>query len=233
MVAEKRCNRCSLVKPINEFDKDKSKKDGFRAICKECRVELRRKYYKEHKDEVLKKMREYYDKHKEGKLKYSEEYYEKHKEQILKKKKEYREKHRDEIAKKKQEYCERHKEEIAKKKKEYSKTLTGKLVRAHVKHKRRLLSKEAESTLTVEQWQKILDMQDNKCNLCGKRFTTKRKETIDHIIPLSEGGGLTFENVQALCASCNSRKQNKLLPNFIQTWTALDLSNQKLLIERG
>lgn len=64
----------------------------------------------------------------------------------------------------------------------------------------------------------IIEQQNNRCNVCGKRFTVEYPPTTDHIIPLSRGGGLTFENVQALCKSCNSKKQTKIDPQFIQTW---------------
>lgn len=31
----------------------------------------------------------------------------------------------------------------------------------------------------------------------------------DHILPVSKGGGLTQDNVQALCRSCNASKSDK------------------------
>jgi hypothetical protein len=41
-----------------------------------------------------------------------------------------------------------------------------------------------------------------KCKMCGD---TKRLE-IDHITPLSKGGGDELDNLQILCKSCNTRK---------------------------
>jgi hypothetical protein len=32
----KKCNKCSLKKAESEFSKDKSRKDGLQACCKEC-----------------------------------------------------------------------------------------------------------------------------------------------------------------------------------------------------
>jgi 5-methylcytosine-specific restriction endonuclease McrA len=55
----------------------------------------------------------------------------------------------------------------------------------------------------------------------GKTFTKKRFPTRDHIVPCSKGGGLTFENVQALCHSCNSTKRDKLDHTKIVTWLAI------------
>ena len=35
----RKCNNCQTVKPLNDFSKDKSRKDGIRADCKKCNVE--------------------------------------------------------------------------------------------------------------------------------------------------------------------------------------------------
>jgi len=40
------------------------------------------------------------------------------------------------------------------------------------------------------------------CKICGSR----KRLSVDHIIPESKGGELTMKNAQTLCRSCNSRK---------------------------
>jgi 5-methylcytosine-specific restriction endonuclease McrA len=60
-------------------------------------------------------------------------------------------------------------------------------------------------TLTNEQWEYVLSLYDHKCLCCG----TKYNITVDHIVPLSEGGSHSMSNVQPLCDSCNSRKGTK------------------------
>lgn len=40
------------------------------------------------------------------------------------------------------------------------------------------------------------------CKECG----TREELTVDHIVPVSRGGGNEDENLQTLCRSCNSRK---------------------------
>lgn len=100
----------------------------------------------------------------------------------------------------------------------YRLSAKGILANGRAHHKSRAHLKTATSNLTIEQWGIILRKQNNRCNICNKKFLKKRLPTMDHLIPLSRGGNLTFENIQALCSSCNSKKQAKLDLQFIQTW---------------
>jgi len=84
-------------------------------------------------------------------------------------------------------------------------------------------AKETECTLTSEQWDTILKWQNYTCagfphGSCNKQFTLENQPTRDHIIPLSAGGGITFENVQALCRSCNTKKHTKKDKSLIVSW---------------
>lgn len=46
---------------------------------------------------------------------------------------------------------------------------------------------------------------DFTCQYCMKKFTSNEL-TFDHVIPRSEGGGTSYENIVACCVSCNTRK---------------------------
>ena len=48
----------------------------------------------------------------------------------------------------------------------------------------------------------------NTCQYCGDRPGT-RELTIDHILPRSRGGKLSWENCVLACVSCNKRKANR------------------------
>jgi hypothetical protein len=78
----KRCSKCGEVKPLTEFYKDLSKKDGFRNDCKSCFSRRRREYYAENKEEILAKNREYNLKNRDSIRKAEKAYNETHSEEI-------------------------------------------------------------------------------------------------------------------------------------------------------
>ncbi len=45
----------------------------------------------------------------------------------------------------------------------------------------------------------------NRCQYCGKRFTTNDL-SLDHVIPRSAGGPATWENIVCACVKCNVKK---------------------------
>jgi 5-methylcytosine-specific restriction endonuclease McrA len=57
---------------------------------------------------------------------------------------------------------------------------------------------------------KVLQRDQFRCKLCGQSPATDLgcKLHVDHIVPFSKGGKTTFENLQALCLSCNVGKRN-------------------------
>lgn len=48
----------------------------------------------------------------------------------------------------------------------------------------------------------------NVCQYCAKGLT-HAESTIDHVVPVSKGGGLVWDNVVTSCRDCNNRKGNK------------------------
>lgn len=45
----------------------------------------------------------------------------------------------------------------------------------------------------------------NHCQYCGNRFSTAEL-SLDHVIPRSQGGGASWENLVCCCVRCNTRK---------------------------
>lgn len=59
-----------------------------------------------------------------------------------------------------------------------------------------------QSDLTLKEWMAILIKYKMKCFYCK----TKDFNSMDHIRPVSKGGGTTKDNVIPACSECNSQK---------------------------
>lgn len=67
---------------------------------------------------------------------------------------------------------------------------------------RRAKIREAEGSISTEEWGSILKLYGPSCLCCGEI----KPLTMDHIVPISCGGSHTSDNVQPLCLTCNSSK---------------------------
>lgn len=70
---------------------------------------------------------------------------------------------------------------------------------------RRARKKGAEGRYTAADWAAILLEHGHKCARCG----AGGKLTVDHVIPLVQGGSNWPSNLQPLCLSCNCSKQDR------------------------
>lgn len=52
----KKCSKCSELKELTEFYKDKTKPDGLRCSCKACQGETKKKSYRVIKDRNLRRL---------------------------------------------------------------------------------------------------------------------------------------------------------------------------------
>lgn len=68
---------------------------------------------------------------------------------------------------------------------------------------RRAVREGVVADLTIEQWIATLESWGFKCAYCGGEY-----QVMEHIIPVSQGGGTTVDNCVPACFSCNIRKLN-------------------------
>lgn len=54
---------------------------------------------------------------------------------------------------------------------------------------------------------KVFERDEWRCRFCG----AQNDLVIDHIFPVSKGGGNQIENLQTLCKNCNELKGNKVV----------------------
>jgi 5-methylcytosine-specific restriction endonuclease McrA len=70
----------------------------------------------------------------------------------------------------------------------------------------RLLSYERLPKQTVKfNRRNIFARDNNQCQYCGKKFPTSEL-SLDHVVPRSQGGISTWENIVCACVACNVRK---------------------------
>ena len=56
---------------------------------------------------------------------------------------------------------------------------------------------------------KVLKRDGYKCRICGISASEGAILEVDHIIPVSNGGKSTIDDLQTLCKSCNRGKSDK------------------------
>lgn len=54
-------------------------------------------------------------------------------------------------------------------------------------------------------WKRVMERDGYRCVTCDSHIDL----CCDHIVPESKGGPTAFENLQAMCRPCNSRKGNR------------------------
>jgi len=62
----------------------------------------------------------------------------------------------------------------------------------------------APGSHTPQDIRDLLKEQEGKCNGCGADI--RESASLDHIVPISRGGGNGRDNIQLLCVPCNSKK---------------------------
>lgn len=107
---------------------------------------------------------------------------------------------------KRRDYTQKNKEIIKRKVQKYNKEHTDLL--AIRRNSRRAKKYNVENTLTFEEWIEIKNKYDNRCLCCGNQSPIIIS---DHILPLSQGGSNTKDNIQPLCKICNNRKARKYI----------------------
>lgn len=59
VVDKKQCAHCLKIKPLAEFNKNKSRRDGYQHLCKTCARQSRLKYEAQHPESVKEARRKY------------------------------------------------------------------------------------------------------------------------------------------------------------------------------
>ena len=145
-------------------------------------------------------------------------HYEGNKEQVLEQRKRYREENKEKILELNKRYYEENKEQVLEQHKRYRMSERGQTILFNQNNKRRQREQEQGRGITVEQWKEMFDFFGWRCAYSGKYLGGDMEgRTIDHIIPLSEGGLNEPWNCVPMYSNYNSSKHTSdMLDWYIQ-----------------
>lgn len=232
MITQKLCSKCEIEKPVSEFHKRPDRKSGLKSQCRSCCKKSAKKHYEKNKETILKHNMIYREENKEQLAKQKQIYRSNNKEQIQKSQRTCYQNNREARIERMREHYKINKKELLKQKREYweaNKKELNKQQRQQriinpekfrnwgrkAKRKRRALKLNApiENFSHIE----VFERDNYICQLCGrktrpdyKNYNHAKYPNLDHIIPLSKGGGHTKLNTQCVCHQCNMQKNNKI-----------------------
>lgn len=190
----KKCTKCRETKSVEQFSKDKSRRDGFQDQCKTCCKDYRQ-------SKKGKQARSRYLKSEKGKR--SIQQYN----QSEKRKQSARQYGRSEKGRQSQ--------------KRFRQSEKGQQSRRKDNVIRRTNESQSGGFYTPFEWHNLCKFYNFYCLRCNRQFLFE-KLTIDHIKPVSKGGSSFIFNIQPLCNRCNNSKGDKeidyrpTLPDWIE-----------------
>jgi len=185
-MAAKKCSKCGIEKPLEDFHKQKSCKGGRRPECKAClytACKARARLDPE-------RHREYKRRYKARNPSVDREYYEKNKTILIPKMVEYNRRNKDAYLAKMRAWRKANPEKV----------------QVWVRNRRAKL-RGLNGSHTLQDIRQLMDAQGGKCIYCKCDIRTKFQ--VDHIVPVSKGGRNDKSNLQLLCKPCNLNKRDK------------------------
>ena len=229
-VAGKICNKCGEWKPVTEFSRQttnlKKGGDGYYYTCKKCHNASRRAHLAQIRDDFNARRREYYRRNCARMIAAVRAYREANPEKVKDTQRTYYERNRE------------HRKQAQRVRNARQRATQGQRVRAYHrayyrelklfehtklrrwqrKHEllRRSRKNQAEGSHTEAEWEALKDNYNYTCLRCSK-CEPEITLTRDHIIPLSQGGSDWITNLQPLCPTCNSIKNDKTI-DYRSNW---------------
>lgn len=203
----KQCPKCGETKCIDEFYRNKSRKDGCSAWCKICDNMSHKRYVTNNREHMREYDKNDYYKNHEKHLQQRKESNERNKEKIKQARKEYYQQNRDEILARDSQYSQQHKEQISVRNQKYYQLHKEEFLFKARERKKRIRDSK-DGTITKEALNNMYESQCHTCGYCNCDLDQFGKH-LDHILPLSRGGRHTLSNVHWICPRCNLSKNDK------------------------
>jgi hypothetical protein len=211
------CRLCSATKCTSLFAKSSRSQTGHVSECKACRSALSKAHYAANRDAYKKKRAAWWQNNKEALRGARTAYRLAHPEMFSEGSRKWREGNPEKalaVARKSQAKLRALKPDVYARysAKSYSKHRDANLIGVHK-------WRSGGGDLTVKQWLYVKSLCGHRCVRCGvaeseiKSIYPGRSDSLemDHILPISRGGGTTVANIQPLCPACNNWKRRKAL----------------------
>lgn len=179
----KLCPTCGQRKTIDQFPRNKRKKDGLDRQCKECTNARIRAAYAKDPAKKIAKTRQYHLDHPEWSKRVQREWHQRNKDRRY------------------AEYLERGKDpDVAARRREATR---------RCEHRRRasVAGDLSAKTISSEEYERILVEYAECCWICDVSLCDVDMHW-DHVRPLAKGGRHVVENLRPACASCNIKKND-------------------------
>lgn len=234
------CRQCDNEKPLTEFPKDKSKKDGHYSLCKECKCAQSRNFARHNQEVIKERGRRYYEANKEQIAVRAKYYREKNRQAIAIRKNRYYQANRKAIlerearwSKANAEYIRAYKKRYQEENKEtrkayqalwkaknpdkvraaYKKRIAKNPERARILHKVRSARRHARLYLAPGNF--TAEEFTQLCEAYGNKCLCCNRADVplgpDHVVPIARDGTNDIGNIQPLCLPCNMRKHIKII----------------------
>ena len=208
-IPQKRCSKCGELKPLDAFHKNKSQKDGLAHYCRACRVEYSaanaeyineyaRAYRASHIEKERERSHAYYTANTEKRRDYHRAHYIANVEVILEKHRAYKAANVEVRREQARAYRATHPD-----------------VHRATWQRRHARIKGNGGSFTSQELRHMRLTQGGFCPYCQEHHPHL---SIDHIIPLKQGGRHEAANICLVCRRCNSSKGNRTPDQWLNRW---------------
>lgn len=190
--AMKTCSNplCGKTLPLDQFYKDRQKKDGHTSRCKECHSQHAAVYYQANTETILQQT-----------AVYSKAHTPERRQRNNARRMANLDRFRQSSATYRLAHPERSRQLVRDSRKRHPETRRANELRRSARKRGAPIC-----DFTADQWKAMKELYQYRCAYCGKKL---QRLTQDHVTPLSKGGSHTWDNIVPACLPCNLKKYNK------------------------
>ena len=208
------CTRCRAALPLERFSRDAQRADGLRPSCKDCRKTDNKRYYSEHRSEILTRQKLYGDQNRAARRDYHRRWYALSADAKLAQNRRWKSDNRERYAKQQKVYASQNREAASARTRNWNERHPDKrkAIQLCANALRNAATKDGVKPRALRAW---LDQQKLTCFYC--QTDCQSAYEIDHFQPLARGGRHEIDNLRMSCPSCNRRKSARCPHEFMRS----------------